>query len=332
MIDKLVLRCPFKKVMNPVSLTGFSFPQMALIDLGVPHQQSIDRNGNTTALFHRWESIPSSFDSMGFKVFDHRHDSLDSFYVEINASPAKIMLGHNVFGSSDIYDCAYHLIDLLRVAYPQLFQHLDTELWSLHQIDITYSSRAKDVNESKLFVNALHCVSYGQTKARTGYDGTAYFGKKNSKLKKIKVYSKYPELLETMKSLKRQPDGELLVDEVYTSELQEFTKGLIRIESSLYERWFERNGISNLLTDIFKEHTFTEDKQKDYWLKANSNLFKALEGQTMTMLEDSEIKLALRSQLGKVSAKTGKLSTVLADSVYRTYLLRHQARWLRGFF
>lgn len=320
MIDMLVLRCDFAKIQNPMVDTPMPiFPDFRLSELGIPVEQSVDRDGEVFNTRHPWESIPSSYDSMAFKVFDHRYDELDKFYIEIKASPAKIMLGHNVFGSSDFHDCCWSLMELLYETYP-FCEHLDHSSWSLAQIDITYSSRAKDTNESKAFINALHSVSFGQTKCRTGYDGTAYFGKKNSRLKKIKVYSKYPELVEVMKKNERKPDGHL-INEFITPEIQEFSKGLIRWESSLYSRYFERLGIPSLkLKDLFLHNTFSPENQIQFWQKSTADLFKALAGQTMKILNDHEIKQQLRANFSKVSAKTGKTSTAAADNAYRTYL------------
>jgi II/X family phage/plasmid replication protein len=319
MIDMLVLRCEFAKIQNINSnFPDLIWPDFKINSLEIPVEQSIDRDGEVFNTRHAWESIPSSYESMAFKVFDHRFDSLDTFYIEIKASPAKIMQGHNVYGSSDFYDCTMHLWELLAYAYPSMFDKLDHLTWSLAQIDITYSTCAKDNHEAKFFINALGNVSFGQTKSRTGYDGTSYFGKKNSRLKKIKVYAKFPEMLETIKKNIKKKDGELL-NQCYTAELQQFANGLIRWEVSLYHRYFERLGISTYLKDIFKQNTFSTEAQQNYWKLSTRDLFKALEGQTMKKLNNDEVKQQLRSLFTKVSEKTGKISTVLADSAFRTY-------------
>lgn len=316
MIDKLVLRCDFLK--TTFLNGGFSWANFQLAELCVPLEQSIDSDGTVHNTRHPWESIPSSYESMAFKIFDHRYDPLDRFYIEIKASPAKIMQGHNVYGSDDIYDCSAHLLELLCMTYPQLVERLDHNTWELVQIDLTYSSRAVDDREARLFINALQNVSYGQTKSRTGYDGTAYFGKKNSRLKKIKVYLKSAEVLETVKNNDKRKDGEIY-NEVYTPELLEFSKGLIRWEVSLYHRYFERLGISTKLKDIFKNQTLTPAFLQTYWRLATHDLFTALKGQHMKLINDNEIQDALRAKYTKISEKTGKESTALADSAYRTY-------------
>jgi len=315
MIDKLVLRCDFAKEKR---IFDFVWPDINLGALGIPLEQSIDRDGEVFNTRHPWESIPSSYESMAFKVFDHRYDKLDQFYIEIKASPAKLMQGHNVFGSVDFYDCAMCMMELLCNTYPDLFGFLDHLTWSMSQIDITYSSRAKDDREAKAFINALQNVSYGQTKSRTGYDGTAYFGKKNSRLKKIKVYAKAAEVVQTIKKNVSRVDGEFL-NEVYTPALMDFSQGLIRWEVSLYHRYFERLGISTNLKDIFRNYLFNPANLQNYWHLATHDLFNALKGQVMKVLNDQEIQDALRAKFSKTSKKTGKVSTVLADSAFRTY-------------
>ncbi len=325
MIDMLVLRCNFKRIQNTNSqFIDLVWPDY---DLGIPLEKSVDREGDTINIRHPWERIPSSFEGMAFKVFDHRYDPLDKFYIEIKASPAKIMQGHNIFGSSDIYDCCFHLLELLYVTNPEVTERLDSSSWELAQLDLTYSTRAKDNHESNAFIRALQNVSYGQTKSRTGFGGTAYFGKKNSRLKKIKVYTKDDETNERIKENSLKSDG-LVRNAVFTPELLDFTAGLLRWEVSLYHRYFERLGISTRLEDMFKETTFTEKNLEKYWQSATRDLFESLAGQTMKTLDSIHIKEALRAKYSKISVKTGKISTVFADSAYRTYNDIKRDGWL----
>lgn len=318
MIDMLVLRCNFKKQPHPFKLGEYEYPMFKLDELGIPLEKFIDKDGEVMNVRHPWERIPSSFEGMAFKVFDHRFDSLDSFYVEIKASPAKLMQGHNVFGSSDFYDCSMVMLELLCDSYPELFNLLDHVSWSLVQIDITYASRAKNNQEARAFINALQNVSYGHTKSRTGYDGTAYFGKKNSRLKKIKVYHKAAEVAETIKKNEKSANAQALA-QIYTDSLLNFADGMIRWEVSLYHRYFERLGITTNLKEIFQTNAFSSAYLQNYWNAATSDLFIALKGQSMKIINDDEVKKALRLKFSKISEKTGKTSTTAADSAFRTY-------------
>lgn len=317
MIDMLVLRCNFKKEANPFKLGELQYPTFKLDELGIPLEKFFDKDGDMMNVRHPWESIPSSFEGIAFKVFDNRFNALESFYIEIKASPAKLAQGHNIFGSSDFCDCALRLIFVLCHKYPVLANKLDFTTWFLAQIDITYSSRAKTEKQAVAFINALSNVSYGQTKSRDGCNGTAYFGKKNSRLKKIKVYAKHSEVLQTIEKKKKQKPKEN--DFVFSPELLEFSKGLIRWEVSFFHRHFERMGLSCYLTDIFQSGSFSPDYLRCFWKTGFQDLFKSTKGHQMKVVNDDEILKALRSEFFKTSPKTGLTSTAFADSAYRTY-------------
>lgn len=322
MIDKLVLRCDFLKEWFP-SQKRLDFPIFKLHELGIPLEVSLDADGKVMNVRHPWERISSSFEGMAFKVFDTRYSGKnEAFFIEIKASPAKLMQGHNIFGSVDFCDCALRLIILLCKTYPVLVSKLDFSTWYLAQIDTTYSSRAKNDKEAKRFINALGNVSSGQTKSQTAYDGTAYFGKKNSRLKKIKVYAKYSEVLATIKKNEKKKGAF-----EYSEQLLDFSKGLIRWEVSLYHRYFERMGISCYLSDIIKNNTFSTEKLRHFWGLGAADLFKALKGQKMKVVDDNAVLNTLRAQFSKTSEKTFKVSTVFPDSVFRTYLNFRRDGW-----
>ena len=323
MIDKLVLRCDFLKQRFPAQ-NCFDFPTFKLHELDIPLEVSLDADGEIMNVRHPWERIPSSFEGMAFKVFDSRYSGKnEAFFIEIKASPAKLMQGHNIFGSVDFCDCALRLIVLLCSKYPVLASKLDFSSWSLVQIDATYASRAKNDKEAKRFINALGKVSSGQIKSSTtDYDGTAYFGKKNSRLKKVKVYAKHPEVLASIKKNEKKKD----VFE-YSEQLLEFSKGMIRWELSLYHRYFKRSGIPCELSEIIEQGFFSPQILRSFWCNGLSQLFKALEGQEMKIVDNNAVLEALRTQFSKVSPKTGKVSTTLADSVFRTYLSIRRDGW-----
>ena len=208
----LVLRCPIKHMFEttydsrgiPV-ISETQKDQLKLSDLKIPLEASLDVDGEQLSTVHKWEKIPSSYAHMAFKVFDFRGSSnadMQDFFIEIKASPAKLMQGHNLYGSDHLGDCAYPMIELLYKTYPEVFEYLDPESWTVEQVDVTYHSWCKTENEALQFVNALQNVSNGQTRARTGFAGTVYFGKSNSRIKKIKVYVKLLEVLNFMAKLK----------------------------------------------------------------------------------------------------------------------------------
>ncbi len=285
-------------------------------------EASIAADGDVYDLRHAWEKIPSSYAPMAFKVFDFRNSMKEgSAFVEIKASPAKIMQGHNIFGSDDVKACALSLIELLADTYPLCFSELDQSSWEVVEVDITYFSRLKDQRETNQFINALQNVSSGQTKSRTGYSGTAYFGKKNSRLKSIKVYDKEGEVGQYLKKLEKQGDTDKLL-KFYTPELIEFTKGMVRWEVTLKKRWFDRRQISTKLTRFI--HQFTPI---NYWKEATKDIFKSLEGEEMRVIKDDKIKEKLRKKYLTINKNTGNITYGKADSIYRTYRAIKSEGW-----
>jgi II/X family phage/plasmid replication protein len=321
MIDKLTLRCEFKtlKDLGDFRFTNLTYPVFKLDTLGVPLEISLNKDGDIMNTRHPWESIPSSFEGMAFKVFDFRCTELDKFYIEIKASPAKLMLGHNLFGSSDFEECAIFMVNLLCATYPKLIEHLNMRTWFLANIDITFFSRADSNTEAMQFINALSNVSFGQTKSRTGYNGTAYFGQKNSRLKKIKVYAKHPETVEVLKKTPKTAD---IIDE----SLLSWSEATIRWEVTLTSRYLERLGVKCDFVNLFENNSLTKEKQIALWSNATEGLFKSLDGKEMKIMNDNEVKELLRAKFFKVG-KTGKISYAAADSAFTTYRLLQIDGW-----
>ncbi|NMU24571.1 replication protein, partial [Vibrio parahaemolyticus] len=67
----------------------------------------LDEDGNTSisSLRHPWESVPSSYTSIAMKVFQGSGFRPNAC-VELKCSPAKILQGHNVYGSDSLLTCA----------------------------------------------------------------------------------------------------------------------------------------------------------------------------------------------------------------------------------
>lgn len=333
MIDMLVLRCPFRQKFD-TSFSAMGIPcvhevlttDLKLSDLKIPLEASLDAFGEEMALSHRWESIPSSFSNMAFKVFDFRENfaqnaEVQDFFIEIKASPAKLMLGHNLFGTDDMWTCAEHMINLLIDTYPHLFDWLDIRHWTVEQVDVTYHSWCKTENEALQFVNALQNVSNGQTRARTGFAGTAYFGKSNSRIKKIKVYVKLLEVINALAKLKRK--GDKRAEQIYTDELLDWAKGMVRWEASLKTRWFERRNISNNLFELCKVF----DAQR-FWKESTRDIFQALEGKEMRIIKDENIERQLKEKFPTINARTSKITYGQANSAYRVYRSIKTEGWI----
>jgi len=308
-IDRLVLRCDFA---NPETLS--------LRNLGIPLECSINPDGTYYGLRHRWESIPSSFSGLACKVYDTPSSERTPF-IEIKASPAKLAQGHNLFGSDNLGECAYTLIEVLYQAYPVLFTELDHDSWEVAEVDITYHSRARNQREVEQFINALQNVSNGQTKARVGYSGTSYFGQKNSRIKKVKVYDKLREFLHDLDEIRKRGDPFKVLERLEVERLKEFAANMIRWEVTLKTRWFTRRDIPTNLARMCS--VFDAAKM---WQEGMADILKALEGEDMRLVKDDEVMRELKARFGTVTKK-GMMSYANAQAAYRTYRAIKKEGW-----
>lgn len=303
MIDRLVLRCEF------TDLDRFDLRR-----LPIPLEGALEADGRLYAVRHPWERIPSSFEPVAFKVYDFTNAKEPRAFIELKASPAKVMQGHNVYGTDDLQACALALCEAFFKHYPDVADLLDPHSWEVREADITYHSRAESPIHANAFIQAASRIQKGQTKSRSGYASTTYFGNKKSRLKKVKLYEKSQEIREHLKKLSKEKDGELRA-EPFTPELIKYSEGLIRWEVTLKARWFTRRKISIRLKDMVK--TWSPVR---YWKEATKDIRDAIKGQTMKMTNDEKIEKALKAKY-ESTTKTGKKSYTKAINCFRTYLV-----------
>jgi II/X family phage/plasmid replication protein len=72
-------------------------------------------------------------------------------HVRIKASPAKILQGHNVFGSECPKQGIAQMFANLSVGFPKLYAHLDIENAEVKYTDSTYSARVSDFFAQRIF-------------------------------------------------------------------------------------------------------------------------------------------------------------------------------------
>lgn len=298
-----------------------------------------------------WESVESSYAGLAFNIYDHRGDSAFAvklhcpIYIEFHASPAKLVQGHNVFGSDDIVYCKDVMLDVLLSAYPVLSKFFDFDNLKISAHDLTYFSRAKTQEEAELFNFALKDVGKGQTKSRSSHYGTVYFGAANSKLKKIKVYCKWLEVMgfynDTLKGIQNAIKRVAKLDcdastidihnavipihkikdynllKIYTQELLDFCLGMIRWEVTIKSDWLRARGYS-LDFNIYKDQ-FNAQK---LWKEAHKDIFALLESKHMIIADYSEkhIEDQLREHFVTYD-KHGKPRYTNATNAFKTFLL-----------
>jgi II/X family phage/plasmid replication protein len=107
---------------------------------------------------------------------------------------------------------------------------------------------------------------------------------------------------------------------VYTPELLEFTKGMIRFEATVKADWLRQRDYSQHF-DTFKEQF---DPQK-IWQESFKDLFFLLESKTMTINDYNEdhIKHELQKHFVTYNKK-GQASFTSANNAFKTFLLIKQ--------
>lgn len=344
MIDLLRIKIPFHESVVAASPDGAS----GLIDLRecqkrgckmeagdvtfTPNDYRLDSENiclaEVSALRHPYESLPSSWANLAFKV---RAGGSNYYpHIELKASPAKLLQGHNVFGTCDVMLCIDALITTFEYALPQMGEILEYHNAELAQIDCTFSAHLATESDSRNVIHALRNISNGQTRgAKSAFDTTAYFGK-GSRHKRLKAYLKQFELQDQTNKAQAKYDKtkdqifKRQLDSMTAPEVQQFAKNALRFEASVMPRMLNRLGIPTNLW-LFEEYSSNFDGcliQK-LWEQSWSDIFKTFEGATMRTYSDEEIHNQLRNHF-KTETKTG-FSYSKADRLFRTFrLLKHE--------
>jgi len=329
MLDHICINAPFESSFYSVDAEGrYFFVDVDIHTIEIPlASRSVHKNDDgsisAAALFHPFESVPTHYTGMAMKVF---FDSSFEPYVQIKASPAKLLQGHNVFGSDNIEQGAMEMIGFLHEAYPLLARMLDwPRAWVSH-IDVTYSARLKDQNTAKKVLDFLSNVSNGQTRlSNKRFDSSVYWGGQTSRLVNHKCYMKHDEFIaqfEEYKQLAKKNDkaAQRVVDVMSNSDLINWTVGLLRFESRLKKRWLERNDIPTNLFELIKFQRSNPDLLQTLWNKATHSIFEALRGQTMKLTDDTSVLETIeRSEV--VMTKSGKVSLTKVRNLFAMFCL-----------
>ncbi|ELA7184160.1 hypothetical protein RAL06_002269 [Vibrio parahaemolyticus] len=277
-------------------------------------------------LRHPYQSLPTSFTGMAFKIF--QGTPLRDACVELKASPAKILQGHNVYGSTNIITGAYEMLMALYNSYPDFAEMLDFTASTLDAIDCTFSARAKTELQAKQVINQLKSVANKQMRAsvRNEHETTCYFSRGSRHVDR-KVYLKgfeFNRQLQQLRALQEKGDSsyDRVIDVMGDPNLINYARNLIRFEAGAKRRYLDDMGVPK---NLFEACKFQEQYEKDgncliqdIWSKAFSPLLEALEGQKMNIFNDEEVHNKLKSLYGKLTPK-GNMSYSKADRVFRLY-------------
>jgi len=351
-LDKIHLFVPFR-VDAIATSTGKRGNELLVVDLealGVPlRATSVLSDGKggyqVEDISHAWESLSTGFTPLAFKVF---HQSLGKRIqpgVELKASPAKLLQGHNVFGPTSIRKGGEVMLKWLAGSYPKLWALLDWQAAEVYGIDCTYSARLPDQRTALQLVQALRGVSNGQTRNRgDDYETTAYWGSKETRLRKLKAYLKGPEfrhqLDDAIKAARAYGGANFVPSQAFAAHrllavlqnpaLQEWAENLLRLEATVMHRWLERRNIPTNLWALCDYQERLEEQGSCFiqwcWEQVTKELFAAFEGISMRVINDDKVLAALKTRWTK-ETKSGKLSEAYALNLFRTYRSLKEYGW-----
>lgn len=321
MLDKLELHIPFKTEFlreNSASESVFYVPleflpvSVELVSNNV--QRMPDGTFDVGSLRTKYESLPSSHSGMAMKIFNEGGPTFTPF-VSIKCSPCKLLQGHNLYGFDCIETGASNMLYVLRLAHPELVEMLDFHQIEVSQMDITYSSLIPNYEDQLLFMDFLRSISYGQTKNRgDNYQTSMYFGSKNSRLKRLKAYLKAREMAEELKTHIKEKNQDKI--DLFKRLLDSsFARQALRWEATICKRWLTRRGYPTNLWALIDETTQYNDFYQDSWQLAWADVFKSMQGQTVTKMNDKIVYQAIEDAHATYT-KAGKKSLVKVNRLF----------------
>ena len=326
MIDLLRLQIPINENFwlphydkETGKLSGGFFNPATAMDYGFSLVGSISNNDNAQEvndLRCPFESLPSHNSSLAFKIYKGERNYFP--HLELKASPAKLLQGHNVYGSDDLKLCADALLMCFVMAYPKATVLFDfrPEVINVKQIDCTYSARLK--NESQIKQSLLHLgnISNGHIRPATNqYDTTVMYNPSSDHIVR-KIYAKSPELARQVEKLRKKSKkcatAKRQLKLIEESGCETYAKNLLRFEASIKDRKLKTFGFKTDLTSMIaldQQHKTDTTFTYKLWWDSFKPLFDTFEGFNMNIHDDEKIQDQLNELFKKPlkpCSKTGE--------------------------
>lgn len=276
-----------------------------------------------------WDSITTGLAGIAVGFFPNGNGFNKYPHVRMKCSPAKLLQGHNVFGSENPRHGVVQMLANFEQEYPLINEHLDFDNAHVKYVDCTYSTRVLPFYRNRIYMVFESLASARQNVSRD--DDYLLIGGGSDRIR-AKLYYKLQELLADLKNSKKIGDRHrqsILSDQ----RLQDFALDLMRFEATIGPRKFEELAIPTRLTEFLKFNDWYLDTHKHalcrhLWSVVFKPLFSQIEGQTMKNVNDDEIKAKIDSAYIKTkivnNSKYGPVKRItvskrLANAVYNTY-------------
>jgi II/X family phage/plasmid replication protein len=298
-------------------------------DFGVPaatrHVSKTDDGQTITGdLYHPYEALPSDYTDMAVKFYTNTMNTVP--YVEIKASPLKLLQGHNVFGFESIELGAFHMLGMLLEAFPKLAPILDVDNTEVLCLDTTYLFRLPHQNMVQPVLDYMANLAAGHRKARQiKYENYITWGNDGASVRP-KAYGKFEEVKSQLNKIQKQADKGCMRSKTLVMAMHDvlpFANAVLRLEGRICKTYLTKNGYpSNLFKLISLQHEQPELLLR-LWHVAFDPILDTMKGKYMNFSSDGEILDLLKSKLVTYT-KTNKPSYTKAQNAFKFYSLMRQ--------
>lgn len=330
MFDKVDLQIPF--LPDRVSYTallgddGKTDPDAAYVDASCYDFAMVQLYRNVQGELvkeplkaQKWDNISTGLSGIAVGFFPEGNGFYRWPHVRIKCSPAKLLQGHNVFGSEDPTNGIKQMIHDFAITYPKISEDLNYNDAEIRYLDCTYSCHVREFDRQHIYRVFRTLAKSDQKVSR--HDDYLQLGAESERTR-LKIYYKFQELLADLKNAKRVGDRHrqsVLSDQ----RLQDFALDLMRFEATIGHRKLDDLGIPRRLTEFLQfikwfEETNGQPLCRHLWSVVFDPAFAQLEGRTMKNVNDDDIKAIIDTHLIKIGAN-GKPNKRLANNVFKTF-------------
>lgn len=298
-------------------------------DYGVPaatrHVSKTDDGQTITGdLYHPFEALPSDYTDMAVKFYTNTMNTIP--YVELKASPLKLLQGHNVFGFDSIELGAFHMLGMFLDAFPKLAQILDLDKIEVLCLDTTYLFRLPHQNMVQPVLDYMANLASGHRKAReVKYNNYISWGNDGASVRP-KAYGKFEEVKAQLNKIQKQAEKGCMRSKSLVMAMHDalpFANAVLRLEARITKTYLTKNGYpSNLFQLINLQHEQPELLLR-LWHVAFDPILDTMKGKYMNFSSDGEILDLFKSKLVTYT-KTGKESFTKANNAMKFYSLVRQ--------
>lgn len=328
MLDFLRLAIPI----NPAFVRSFDNHHTFngdIRDFGLPaatrHVSKTDDGQTITGdLYHPYEALPSDYTDMAVKFYTNTMNTVP--YVELKASPLKLLQGHNVFGFESIELGAFHMLGMFFEAFPKLSGILDVDNTEVLCLDTTYLFRLPHQNMVQPVLDYMANLASGHRKARqVKYENYITWGNDAASVRP-KAYGKFEEVKSQLNKIQKQADkgcqrSRSLV--IAMTNALPFANAVLRLEGRICKTYMTKNGIPSNLFELIKLQHERPDLLLHLWRVAFDPILDTMKGKYMNFSSDGEILDLLKSKLVTYT-KTNKPSYTKANNAFKFYSLMRQ--------